>query len=227
MRCISLRSLVFSTTALFVLAARVAGADEPGWPGALPPDEHRAVEPASAEADGQNAVRYPESAALDQPTDGTPTPAKNKLRTGDRINGAASTKRPTDEPLQPVVDPQESPPAAIEATSFKGVVPGTSTQEDVAKAWGSPRKTSQVNSSLAQLYSVEPFKRVEVNYANGKVSSIVIRLDRPFPVEAVTKHLDLAAIRAVVVFNELGEVLGRAYPERGVLLAFEPADKPG
>ena len=43
----------------------------------------------------------------------------------------------------------------------------------------------------------------------------------------MAKQLDLAAIRPVLVFNELGEVLGRAYPERGVLLAFEPSDKPG
>ena len=31
----------------------------------------------------------------------------------------------------------------------------------------------------------------------------------------------------VLVVNELGEVLGRAYPERGVLLAFEPSDEAG
>jgi tetratricopeptide (TPR) repeat protein len=48
-----------------------------------------------------------------------------------------------------------------------------------------------------------------------------------FPVDAVAKQLDLTAIRAVLVVNELGEVLGRAYPERGVLLAFKRGDKPG
>ncbi len=78
-----------------------------------------------------------------------------------------------------------------------------------------------------ELYSVEPFKRVEVNYADGNVSSIVIRLDRSFPADAVAKQLDLTAIRPVLVVNELGEVLGRAYPERGVLLSFEPSNKPG
>jgi tetratricopeptide (TPR) repeat protein len=226
MRRLSQRSLVFLTMAVFALAARVMGADEPGLPTLKPSAVHRADAPAGAEADDRDAIRYPGSDAHDQSAKETSTSAKQKQRPGDHANSAASKTKPID-PLQPVVDPLESAPVAIEATSFKGVAPGTSTQADVAKVWGPPKKASQVNGSLVQLYSIEPFKRIEVNYVGGKVSSIVIRLDRPFPVDAVAKHLDLAAIRAVVVFNELGEVLGRAYPERGVLLAFQAADKVG
>ena len=112
---------------------------------------------------------------------------------------------------------------AVEAASFKGVVPGTSTQEDVEKAWGNPRKPTDANGALVQLYSVKPFKRVEVSYADGKVSSIVIRFERSFPADAVAKQLDLAAIRPVPVSNEVGEILGLAYPERGVLFALSRA----
>ena len=78
-----------------------------------------------------------------------------------------------------------------------------------------------------QLYSVEPFDRVEVSYAGDKVSSVVIRFDRAFPADAVAKQLELATIRPVLVSNELGEILGLAYPERGVLFAFEPGKEPG
>ncbi len=67
---------------------------------------------------------------------------------------------------------------------------------------------------------------MEVSYADGKVASIVIRLDRSFSVDTVAKQLDLTAIRPVPVLSELGEVLGWAYPERGVLLAWKPGEKP-
>jgi tetratricopeptide (TPR) repeat protein len=126
-----------------------------------------------------------------------------------------------DEPLKPIPDPMESGPVSIEASSFKGVTPGVSSKEDVVKAWGQPKKTSTQNDELVQLYSVEPFNRVEVGYAGKKVSSVVVRFDRAFPVDTVAKQLDLATIRPVLVSNELGEVLGLAYPERGVLFAFE------
>lgn len=212
MRCIFLRSLMLSIAVLVVLAARVAVGDEIGSPSAPPSGEIQVFDS----------------------TGGTPTPAHRNASPAERLKSTATKPAsvedqqkspPSDEPLKPVVDPDEVPPVAIEATSFKGVAPGTSTKEDVLKAWGKPKKTSKANGVLVQLYSIEPFNRVEVNYAGDKVSSVVIRLERPFPAETVVKHLDLAAIRPAVVVNELGEVLGRAYPERGVLFAFEPSEK--
>ena len=95
------------------------------------------------------------------------------------------------------------------------------------KAWGKPKQTAQADGAPVQLYSVEPFKRVEVQYADGKVSSVVIRFDHPFPADAVAKQLDLAAIRPVPVSNEMGEVLGLSYPERGVLFSLEAGTEPG
>ena len=71
---------------------------------------------------------------------------------------------------------------AIEAASFKGVIPGVSTKADVEKAWGAPSSSAKQADGLAQLYSVEPFKHVEVNYAaDNKVASVMIRFDQAFP----------------------------------------------
>ena len=131
------------------------------------------------------------------------------------------------EPLRPIPDPQDAPPAPVEAASFKGVTPGVATKEDVQKAWGPPKAATIADGLLVELYAVEPFKRVEVHYAAGKVSAIVIRLERSFPADAVAKTLELAMVRPVTVSNDMGEVLGQAYPERGVMLAFEPAKAPG
>jgi tetratricopeptide (TPR) repeat protein len=235
MRCLLLRGLAFSAVVLLVFAARLGVADDDGFPGTLPSGEIRVLGGTSTAAKDRGAVRYPESSALEGPSNGNSDTVKDKPTIQERIGGATAKKAPADErskaiptvePPQSAVDLQEGPPVGIEATSFKGVVPGTSTPEDVAKTWGQPKKSAQINGSLVQLYTVEPFKRVEVNYSKGKVSSVVIRLDSPFPVEAVTKHLDLTAIRAVVVCNEQGETLGRAYPERGVLLGAAPGDQP-
>jgi tetratricopeptide (TPR) repeat protein len=78
---------------------------------------------------------------------------------------------------------------------------------------------------MTQLYSIEPFERVEVSYQNDKVSSIVIRFQKPFPVDKIAKQLDMSTIKPVLVSNELAEILGQVYPERGVLFAFEPSEE--
>jgi tetratricopeptide (TPR) repeat protein len=137
-----------------------------------------------------------------------------------------------EEALKPIpateVAESEDEAITIEAASFSGVVPGVSTKEDVDKAWGASKETAkQENSnSLTQLYSVGPFKHVELNYADGKVSSVVIRFEQTYPAATVAKQLDLTKIRPVLVSSELGEVLGVSYPERGVLFAFEPSKEP-
>jgi tetratricopeptide (TPR) repeat protein len=130
------------------------------------------------------------------------------------------------ESLQPIPDAMESGPVSIEAASFQGVIPGVSTKEDVAKVWGQPKEIAKQNGEMVQLYSVEPFNHVEISYSKDKVSSVLVRFEHPFPSSAVAKQLELATIRPVLVSNELGEVLGLAYPERGVLFAFEVSKEP-
>ncbi len=174
---------------------------------------------------------------------GVPTPAKRKPGAKQVLADPAASELPSTpatkptaepsktktevEPLDPIPDPMEAPPVSVETASFKGITPGVSTKDDVANSWGRPRNTSRDNGLLVHLHSVDPFKQVEVSYAGEKVSSVVIRLEHSFPADAVAKQLDLAAIRPVLVSNELGEILGLAYPERGVLFAFEQSDKPG
>lgn len=132
-----------------------------------------------------------------------------------------------DDPLEPIARPEYAAPVAIEVASFKGVVPGQSTLAEVDRAWGAPREMRKQGDLLVQLYTVEPFDRVEASFYQGKVVSIVIRLQQSFPAKLVAEQLELAPIRPVLVSNELGEILGQAYPERGVLFAFEPATEPG
>jgi tetratricopeptide (TPR) repeat protein len=160
-----------------------------------------------------------EAVPADEPT-GEPKPKSPPVAEQPKANTA-------DEALRPIPASPEGEPVAIEAASFKGVTPGVSTKEDVRKAWGQPKDSTQQNGSPMELYSVQPFDRVEASYANDKVASVIIRLGHSFPAEGAAKQLDLARVRPVLVSNELGEILGLSYPERGVLFAFEPSTTPG
>ncbi len=139
-----------------------------------------------------------------------------------------STSAPAgEEPLKPIPDPLDAQPVEIEAASFKGVTPGVTTLEEVTNTWGAAKEISKQGNRLAHLYAVEPFDRVEVTFFDEKVASVVIRFHRAFPAGAVAEQLELTDVRPVLVSNDLGEILGQVYPERGVLFSFEPSDKPG
>jgi tetratricopeptide (TPR) repeat protein len=241
MRCNCLRYFALSLAALATLVSASAAADDQPGAAILPeaikvnqsPDV--GVKPSATLPDAAAAAPAPS-----KPKSGVPTRAKRKTAVAalavetapkaESANAPASKPEPAagqakgktaDELLRPIPDAMEGGPVTIEAASFKGVTPGLSTKANVEKAWGKPKETAQPNGSLVQLYSVDPFRRVEVNYDGDRVASVVIRFDRPFPADGVAKQLDLATVRPVLISNELGEVLGLAYPERGVLFAFE------
>ena len=176
-----------------------------------------------------NAPAAAREAARGAATAESPTPAARGSAAEDHagIPGVRSGGNEDDEELQPIPDPTQSGPAAIEAASFKGVTPGVTPLAEVEKFWGAPKEISKRGGMLVQLYSIEPFEQVELNAIDGKVVAIVIHLAQAFPVSAVAKQLELNTIRPVLVSNELGEVLGQAYPERGVLFAFAPSEDAG
>ncbi len=251
MRCTYLRSLVRSTALLAVSASALAAAESLPTLSTLS-DATQGREMAAPAERNNDAAQNPAPAAA-APTTGVPTPAKRRPGTAPALldsddasklppmsadkpsaaeavaknASAPPSKTKADEPLRPIPDPMESGPVSIEAASFKGVTPGVSTKENVEKAWGTPKKSAQKNGSLAQLYSVEPFKHVEVNYTGNRVASVIIRFARAFPADGVAKKLDLATVRPVLVSNDLGEILGLSYPERGVLFSFEASKEPG
>lgn len=142
---------------------------------------------------------------------------------------AASPTAPSEPPkerLQPVPAPSDGP-VEIEAASFSGITPGASTVEEVEKAWGKPKQVKDQNEMAVHLYQVEPFDRVEAVFSKGKVVSIIIRLEKSFPADAVARQLEISNIRPVLISDDLGHILGQSYPERGVVLSFEPSETVG
>ena len=134
------------------------------------------------------------------------------------------TSESDEKPLEPIPEPQVGQPVKIETASFNGVTPGVTIRSALQEAWGPPRQISKEAGMIVQLHEVEPFTRVEVSFVDETVMSVLIRLDKPVPSKHLTQLLKLEEIRPVLVSNELGEILGQTFPERGVLFAFEPAD---
>lgn len=135
-----------------------------------------------------------------------------------------------DEPsqkLQPAPDSAADGIVDIQTASFKGVTPGETKLALLQESWGSPKQMATQNGQPVYLYSIEPFESIEVSVSDDTVTSIIIRLQQPVPANPLAEQLKLAQIRPVLVSNEMGEILGQSYPERGVLFAFEPAGEPG
>jgi tetratricopeptide (TPR) repeat protein len=141
--------------------------------------------------------------------------------------GDDTAPKPEEKPLEPIPDPQTSQPTKIETASFNGVTPGITVRTVLQEAWGPPRQISKEAGMIVHLYKVEPFTRVEVSFVDETAMSVVIRLDEAVPTKHLTQLLKLGNIRPVLVSNDLGEILGQTFPERGVLFAFEPAEVPG
>ncbi len=129
--------------------------------------------------------------------------------------------------LEPIPEQELTGPPSIEAASFKGVTPGQTTAQQLEEAWGAPRELRSVGSHKVLLFGVGPFKKIEVAVSGKVVASIVIQLEKPFPAGAVVKQLQLSNVRPVFISNELGDVLGQAFPERGVMFAFVQNHEPG
>jgi tetratricopeptide (TPR) repeat protein len=130
-------------------------------------------------------------------------------------------------PLEPIPDAKLAGPVQVETAAFNGVTPGVSTVAELEKAWGAPKETRQHEGVTIRRYVIAPFERIEVALSGDKVGSVVIRLEKAFPAQAVAEQLQLGNIRPVLISNELGDILGQAFPERGVLFAFEQTHEPG
>ena len=110
----------------------------------------------------------------------------------------------------------------IYAARFKGIQAGSSTASDVVDQWGKPlRTTKHDDGSKTLIYHVPSFKQIDVAVSNDMVSGILVHLPKPVDSDEVAKELGIDQFTGVPVPDEYGEVLGQAYPERGILFSFE------
>lgn len=139
-----------------------------------------------------------------------------------------SSQGTTAETIPPQADPRTNDAQITpEPAAFNGVTPGQTTVAELLKQWGQPKDSRQTPPETRYLFEMPPFSQVEVIARENLVRSIVVRLEKGYPANLVAQHLELGRIRAVYISNPQGEILGQAFPERGVIFAFTPADQPG
>ena len=215
-------------------------ADSPQPPSELPPESAEAASelPMTRGESGENPSSSDiREAAFTEPLR-TKMPTKEpRFRSGPQNDSAESA--PTgnmslrlSESRSAVVprtveEPKEESKERFEPASFNGVVAGVTKESTLFEKWDKPLKSDKNGGVTTHQFKVDPFKAVEAVVEKGVVISLVIHLENAFPANVVTQQLELTDVRPVLVANELGDVLGQSFPERGVLFAFEPSLKKG
>ncbi len=113
----------------------------------------------------------------------------------------------------------------LHAASFQGVTPGKSTAEQVREKLGSPQRTDVIDGTTRWAYEeLGPFQSVEIWLEHNTVTAIVAKLAKSVPVDELAGQLKLQRFESVEV-KDGREVLGVAYPERGVLFSYDPDEE--
>ena len=150
-------------------------------------------------------------------------PADKPAEVGDAtaIEVVEETPEPT-APSESAVAPAESAESQLEAPSFKGVLPGTTTREELHARWGTPGKTERIPGGTRETYESDAFEYVRVTVAENVVSSVTLRLKQSMKVDAVVQGLHVGDVEPAVIYDDEGHALGQTLPEKGMLFGFDP-----
>lgn len=111
-----------------------------------------------------------------------------------------------------------------EPVKFQNVLVGKATRHELITAWGQPKESSSSAEGDVLIFEKSPFQSIEVLLgAEDVVSSIKVALSSPLEVGPLSQQLGLDTVDSVLVTDELGTAVCRAYPERGVLFMIEPS----
>jgi tetratricopeptide (TPR) repeat protein len=167
-----------------------------------------------------------------QPTDSTPQeshPLDNQPLENPAVPVIPAAPGEPSDPTPDQLTPRPEPETQAktkgfpkpETASFAGITPGESTIDQVEKAWGNPAEVVRQDGVSVHRYKIKPFERIEVVFKGNRVMTIIVRLEDSLPADKLAKELRINDISPVFVSGELGEILGQAFPERGVLFAFD------
>lgn len=192
----------------------------------VPSVEATAAQPALGP---ESSVLAAESAA--QPAGGDATvvaaPPQTRIAVEPRPAVTAATPAPHAEPrpaaAPPVPrSPTEAPTLAIDPASFRGVLPGKTTREEIEASWGPGEAFIREDDVKGLFWNVEPFERIEVTLDDGVVASIRIKLAEPVALKQLATQMEIADLRTVSILDENGVSIGEVFPERGVVISVKP-----
>ena len=134
---------------------------------------------------------------------------------------ADTAARPAATPPVPR-SPAEAPTLAIDPASFRGVLPGKTTREEIETSWGPGEAFIREDDAKGLFWTVEPFERIEVTLDDGVVDSIRIKLAEPVALKQLAAQMEIADLRTVSILDENGVSIGEVFPERGVVISVKP-----
>ena len=160
--------------------------------------------------------------------------------TSDVPDATASEEVPLDEALTEVAraqkraaeQPAEEAPAETpaplpvlpeyEPAKFSGIQPGTSTKDDLIKAWGEPGESIATSEGAVLTYHKDPFDAIDVLVTpDDVVAAVKIALAGKLEPQPLAEQLSLDKIDAVTVTDVAGKPVGQSFPERGVVFMFD------
>ena len=154
----------------------------------------------------------------------TPKPAKEKAAATEPQESSAvkTDANRTVDALELIKQGIDAIPEGKEvySISYSGIVPGQSNLKDVVAQLGEASHTIEQDENAAtHVYQAAPHQ-LDVAIVDDVVTSILVRLQKSAARDELIERLGLESLKSVPIPDEYGEVLGQAYPERGLLFAF-------
>lgn len=177
------------------------------------------VEPVGFDAPAENEDEVDE----EDEVDGEAELAEEEATEDAPVESTEPAETKSTEPL--VAKPDDAAPPVekeVETATFNGVRPGVTTLDEVRRDWGEPRQTFEDHGTVHHIFTVEPFKEIDVSYSDNTVAAVVIFMEQSFSAAQLAEQLGLGNLQAVIIPDGEGNWLGQAYPERGVMFGFAP-----
>ena len=172
------------------------------------------------------AVSAPADAA--EPTDVAPRQTQIAVETRPTAS-TPEVKQESDEVAPPAAaaapvprSPAEAPTLAIDPASFRGVMPGKTSREEIESSWGPGEAFIREDDAKGLFWAMEPFERVEVTLVDQVVDSIRIKLAEPVSLRQLAAQMEIGDLRTVSILDENGVSIGEVFPERGVVISVKP-----
>lgn len=155
------------------------------------------------------------------PVEAAPRPAKIAVE-GRPV--APSTESEFEKPVAAPVpqSPTDAPTLAVDPASFRGVLPGKTTRDEVEASWGPGEAFVREDNVKGMSWVMEPFERIEVTLADEVVDSIRIKLAEPLALKQLATQMEISDLRTVSILDEKGVSIGEVFPERGIVISVKP-----
>ena len=187
------------------------------------------VEELSIEGDNATPAEEQPVETIDEPTDLDPViefpgdePTVADVETDDATETRSDdqTRKPSTNDIGAIYASEAQPEPAL----FHGMQPGVSTKSELLAEWGEADETSPTGKGELLTYQMRPFQQVDVLIEDGTVALLRVEFAQPEDYDTLQRKVQIEALEPVELTDDAsGNVLGYAFPERGLVLVLAGA----